>query len=41
MSSELALHDYQIVAKDFLRKQDRAALFLDMPPSASARPLSC
>lgn len=30
MSSELALHDYQIVARDFLRGNARAGLFLDM-----------
>lgn len=30
MSSELTLHDYQIVARDFLRGRDHGALFLDM-----------
>lgn len=30
MSSNLTLHDYQIVARDFLRSRGRAALFLDM-----------
>lgn len=26
----MQLHDYQIVARDFLRGRDRAGLFLDM-----------
>lgn len=26
----MQLHDYQLVARDFIRGQDRAALFLDM-----------
>lgn len=29
-SNNLRLHDYQIVARDFLRNVDNAALFLDM-----------
>jgi hypothetical protein len=30
MSSELKLHDYQEIARDWLRERDSAALFLDM-----------
>lgn len=32
----MQLHDYQLVARDFLRKQDRAALLLDMGLGKSA-----
>ena len=37
---ELTLHDYQIVARDFLRGRDRAALFLDMGLGKTAASLS-
>lgn len=30
MSRTLRLHDYQLVARDFLRGRNRAALLLDM-----------
>lgn len=36
----LRLHDYQIVARDFLRAQPRAALFLDMGLGKTAATLS-
>jgi hypothetical protein len=29
-SNTLRLHDYQVVARDFLREHPRAGLFLDM-----------
>jgi SNF2 family DNA or RNA helicase len=38
--SDLALHDYQIVARDFLRGRGRAALFLDMGLGKTAAALS-
>lgn len=31
------LHDYQIVARDFLRSNGRAALFLDMLSGSAKR----
>ena len=36
----MKLHDYQIVARDFLRKRGRAALFLDMGLGKTAATLS-
>lgn len=39
-SDGLALHDYQIVARDFLRGRDRAALMMDMGLGKTAASLS-
>jgi SNF2 family DNA or RNA helicase len=40
VTSTLSLHDYQVVARDFLRERDRAALFLDMGLGKTATSLS-
>lgn len=40
MADQLALRDYQLVARDFLRGRDRAALFLDMGLGKTASSLS-
>lgn len=38
--TDLALHDYQLVARDFLRQQNRSALFLDMGLGKTAASLA-